>query len=207
MTKTVLCFGDSNTWGCVPVTFERYPKDIRYPGVLAQELGSEYDVISEGLNDRTTVFFDLVRPNRCGIKHLEPILLSHLPLDYLVLNLGSNDTKVIYQASAEEIGIGLGNMINKAKQVFLSQNSDAKIIILAPVPLKAMPENFMMDITSENKAARLAEVYKPIADLHGCSFLDLGAITSDLGEDGVHLNPGAHKAIGKALAELILNNS
>lgn len=203
MTKTILCFGDSNTWGCIPVKGGRYPKDVRYPEVLARELGDKYDVISEGLNDRTTVFFDLVRPNRCGIKHLEPILLSHLPMDYLVLNLGSNDTKIIYQASAEEIGIGLENLIVKAKQVFLAQKSDAKIIILAPVPLKAMPDNFMMDESSEKKAARLAEIYKPIADLYGCAFLDLGAVTTDLGDDGVHLNPSAHEAIGNALADLI----
>lgn len=59
--KTILCYGDSNTWGYVPgsldfktVYVERYPRTIRWPGLLQQYLGSEYYVVEEGLNGRTT---------------------------------------------------------------------------------------------------------------------------------------------------------
>ena len=31
---TVLCYGDSNTYGYIPETGMRYPRDIRYPGRL-----------------------------------------------------------------------------------------------------------------------------------------------------------------------------
>lgn len=40
--KRILCYGDSNTWGYIPEIGTRYEEDMRYPGVLAAELGREY---------------------------------------------------------------------------------------------------------------------------------------------------------------------
>lgn len=51
--KTILCYGDSNTWGNVPSSFLRYPRDVRWPAVLQNLLGEDYEVISEGLCGRT----------------------------------------------------------------------------------------------------------------------------------------------------------
>jgi lysophospholipase L1-like esterase len=56
--KTVLCYGDSNTWGYNPSTEDRYPLAERWVSVLALALGPEYLVIPEGLNGRTTVWPD-----------------------------------------------------------------------------------------------------------------------------------------------------
>ena len=36
--KTVVCFGDSNTWGFDPETKERFPLDVRWTGVLAKRV-------------------------------------------------------------------------------------------------------------------------------------------------------------------------
>src|SRR6266516_4181770 len=36
---TILCFGDSNTWGYPPGGGERLPRDIRWPGALQRLLG------------------------------------------------------------------------------------------------------------------------------------------------------------------------
>ena len=48
--KTIVCYGDSNTWGYIPGSAEeRYPYDIRWTGVLQRLLGAEYHVIEEGL--------------------------------------------------------------------------------------------------------------------------------------------------------------
>ena len=60
--KSILCYGDSNTWGCVPLR-ERsglcaFPLTKRWPGVLRRELGDGYWVVEEGLNGRTTVWDD-----------------------------------------------------------------------------------------------------------------------------------------------------
>ena len=38
--KYILCYGDSNTWGCEPITDRRYDFPDRWPGVLQAELGA-----------------------------------------------------------------------------------------------------------------------------------------------------------------------
>ena len=58
--KTILCYGDSNTWGYNAETQGRFPPESRWPNVLARELGDGYTIIPEGLNGRTTVWPDPV---------------------------------------------------------------------------------------------------------------------------------------------------
>ena len=53
--KTILCFGDSNTWGYNPENRQRFGPDERWTGILRNSLGEDYRVIEEGLNGRTTL--------------------------------------------------------------------------------------------------------------------------------------------------------
>ncbi len=66
--KTVLCYGDSLTWGYHPETGERIGINKRWSGVLRNEMGSDYQIIEEGLNGRTTVWDD---PLHGGYKKME----------------------------------------------------------------------------------------------------------------------------------------
>ena len=63
--REILCFGDSNTYGLIPGTKERYKENIRWTGILQQKL-KEQDcrIVEEGLCGRTTVFEDELRKNR-----------------------------------------------------------------------------------------------------------------------------------------------
>ena len=49
----IICFGDSNTWGYDPRSYlgERYPKDVRWTGLLSALPGLE--VVNCGVNGRT----------------------------------------------------------------------------------------------------------------------------------------------------------
>ena len=91
--RSILCFGDSNTYGESPEGLGRYPRDERWPGILQTALGAEYLVIEEGLNGRTTVWEDEVEGDKSGKKHLPVCLASHAPLDLVILMLGANDLK------------------------------------------------------------------------------------------------------------------
>ena len=70
--KTVLCFGDSNTWGYNPKDATRYTKQERWTGILQSLLGQSYNVIEEGLRSRTTLLEDVNRAGRNGLKYLLP---------------------------------------------------------------------------------------------------------------------------------------
>ena len=60
--KTIVCYGDSNTFGTNPAfTGEinspfRWGKEVRWTGKLQKLLGEEYNVIEEGLGGRTTAW-------------------------------------------------------------------------------------------------------------------------------------------------------
>src|SRR5262249_26502974 len=88
--KTVMCYGDSLTWGYNPSDGTRYPFDQRWPGVLQQELGVGVRVIEEALNGRTAATDSWLLPDRNGRTLLAPLLESHAPLDLVILMLGTN---------------------------------------------------------------------------------------------------------------------
>ena len=82
--RTVLCYGDSNTHGTMPMqSLEdqgRYGRDIRWPGVLAAHLGADWHVVEEGHPGRTTVHADIVEGgNRSGLQFLSVCLQSPRP--------------------------------------------------------------------------------------------------------------------------------
>jgi lysophospholipase L1-like esterase len=72
--KTILCYGDSNTFGFNPATQARFLYADRWTGVLARELGSDYRVIEEGLGGRTTGWDDPILESRNGRNYLLPCL-------------------------------------------------------------------------------------------------------------------------------------
>ena len=91
MKKRILCFGDSNTYGYDPKG-GRYDEDTRWTMRLQTQLGPEYTVIEEGFNGRTCVYDDPIEGGyKSGAAYLPPCLMSHAPLDVVILMLGTND--------------------------------------------------------------------------------------------------------------------
>ena len=113
---TILCYGDSNTYGYNPVNGLRYPKDVRWTGVLQKLLGEQYAVIEEGCNGRTTVFEDIAEPWKAGLGYLKPCLNTHKPIDFVIMMLGSNDLKRMFHATAKEIADGAEQLVSIIKE-------------------------------------------------------------------------------------------
>ena len=99
--------GDSNTWGYDAETNGRFPDDVRWTGRLSERLGDSYTVIEEGLSGRTTVFEDPLNEGMSALQYLYPCLMSHAPLDYMIVMLGTNDCKERFSATAKNIADGM----------------------------------------------------------------------------------------------------
>ena len=56
--KTILCYGDSLTWGYNADGPSRHAYEDRWPSVLQAELGARVACHRRGLNGRTTAFDD-----------------------------------------------------------------------------------------------------------------------------------------------------
>ena len=132
MKKRILCFGDSNTWGAVPAEGTRHPDDVRWTGILAAELGNEYQVIEEGYNGRTTVHDDPVENRLSGIAYFETCLDSQSPLDLIILMLGTNDLKARFGVDPYTIAFGFGRYLNAVKTVPMAGNRP-EVLLAAPL--------------------------------------------------------------------------
>jgi len=209
--RRILCFGDSNTWGYEPGTGRRFAEGVRWPGVLASELGPGFRVVEEGLCSRTTVFEDPLAAGRRGIEALPTALESHAPLDLVVLMLGTNDLKRRYSSGAYEIALGLERLARLVLSSGAGRASpDGKaagapaLLLVAPPSLGELRENCAAfeggRAVSLELPARVAALAAALAaEGRAVGHLDAGSAVA-AGSDGIHLDPAAHAALGRAVA-------
>ncbi len=208
--KTILCFGDSNTWGYNPSTGERFDHDHRWPGVLRNELGEGYRVIEEGLNGRTTVWDDPFHGGyKNGKDYLIPCLASHKPLDMVILFLGTNDLKMRFSLTPSEVTHG----IRVLTDIILKSDAglDGKppeLLLIAP-PLVKTARNFTRFSEEfekgEEKSVKLGEYYREVAEEYGCNFLDASQVVKSSEIDGIHLEEEEHIKLGYEIAGIVKN--
>ncbi|MEM5770986.1 MAG: SGNH/GDSL hydrolase family protein [Bacillota bacterium] len=208
MEKTVLCFGDSNTWGYNPVNGGRYARDVRWTGRMAGLLGSGYHVVEEGLNGRTTAFDDPIEPFRNGRKALDVCLLSHSPIDLFIVMLGTNDTKKFHHLTPFMITKGLESIVAEAGQASYGRDGySPKVLVVSPIAIS--PQSFddgmreYFDESSAEKAAALSIRYSQAAEQYGCGFLDAAKYARPSARDGIHMEPEQHAALAAAFAESV----
>ena len=210
--KRTMFFGDSITWGWVPTIkgalVERYPPDQRWTGLVAKALGDGYEVIEEGLNGRTTDFDDPTDARLNGANHLPSALASHLPLDLVVIMLGTNDTKAFLENSALQIAVGMAKLLGQVAQSAGGVSTiypAPKPLLLAPPLVRAMPGQWF-DLVFEGaaeKTAKLACHYKALAEYAQIDFINTGDhITAD-GIDGIHLSVENNAKLAEVVTEKI----
>lgn len=206
---SVMCFGDSLTWGWVPQTYgaptTRYPWSDRWTGTMGDALGSGYRVLEEGLSGRGTTTDDPTDPRLNGSKHLPTALASHLPLDLLILMLGTNDTKCFLRREPFDIATGMQVLIGQA---YASAGAGGtmypapKILLVAPPVIGELPHPYFKALFegAAPKSRALPGLYAALADLMKVEFLDASQIIESDGLDGLHLTAETNRKLGLAMA-------
>jgi len=203
--KHILCFGDSNTHGYRPDTFDdRYDYEDRWTIRLGGLLGSGYHIIEDGLNGRTTVFNDPFKPGKRGIDDVYNISITHKPLDLVIIMLGTNDTKQVFNATTKSIAYGLGMLIAKFQE-YADEIGNPKILIVSPIHIEPGIdtggfENF--DISAHYKSLEFASYFRHTAEKLGCAFFD-AATVAHAGEDCLHMTKESHDALARALSPVV----
>ena len=206
---SVLCFGDSNTWGSDPSTGERFAPDVRWPGVLRRELGNGWQVVEEGLPGRTAAAHNPGAPHLTALPYLLPALESHAPLDVVLIMLGTNDPQVRFGLSA---GVIADDVLGLAELALRSRcgpgGTPPRVVVVAPPPLREMPDPFLDAVygpagpeTSRELTRLLPHAAAFLGD--GCEFFDAGTVAQFSEVDGLHLDPAGHEALGRALAPVV----
>ncbi|HUX20627.1 MAG TPA: SGNH/GDSL hydrolase family protein [Spirochaetia bacterium] len=199
--KTIVCFGDSNTWGYNAATEGRHAREHRWPIVLGTALGAGYEVIPEGQNGRTTIVEDLIEGPKRGRDYLLPCIESHMPVDLVVILLGTNDLKHRYGLSAWDIARGAGVLVQMVQScTFGLQGRSPEVLLLAPPPVAKLSGFASMFEGAAAKSRELGAQYKAVAEELGCNFLDTGKLIHSSDLDGIHLEPEEQIKLGKAVA-------
>lgn len=199
--KTVLCYGDSNTWGSDPATRQRFAPDIRWTGVLQRALSDDYRVIEEGLNGRTTLWDDPIEPHRNGKRYLVPCLLSHLPLDMVTIMLGTNDLKRRFNLSASDIAQSAALLGEIATQTARTADGTVPpVLLIAPPVVTTLTNLDQMFDGAVEKSRQFARYYRFFAETKGLRFFDAGSVVRSSELDGIHFEAEAHQALGQAIA-------
>lgn len=208
--KTILCYGDSNTWGFDPDAYNfatgeffRYPYETRWPVRMAAQLGAGYRIVEEAYNGRTTVFEDPVRPGRNALGHLNVSFYTHEPLDLITLMLGTNDLKDVFSAPASVIAGGLERLIRELSFIIpASLSRNVKLLVISPPELLPMENGEYypgLSAASQEKSKQLPALYEKVAAKYGCGFLNAAALVSASRRDGIHLNADSHAVLAKAV--------
>ena len=209
--KTILCYGDSNTWGTNPKDWTRYSHRIRWPMVLKELLDDGYMgydppywVVEEGLGGRTTCREDPVEGDKNGLRQLPPILESHKPIDIVVVMLGTNDLKIRYSPCAYDIAWGVGRLVSLIKDSKTGPDGiSPKVLVICPPPVIDTPvlKGILGDCVELSR--QLPPIYHQFASENGAEFLDAGTIINSSPSDGVHLEVEEHRKLAEAIAEKI----
>jgi len=203
--KRILCYGDSNTWGSNPLNGGRLDDQTRWTRILAHTLGSDYEVIEEGLGGRTTVWEDpLEGNNRNGLIYLVPCLESQRPLDLVLIMLGTNDLKKRFSLSAYDIAQGAGVLVTAVQKSMAGQDGNAPpVLLMAPPPVGRLTDYAEMFEGALEKSKKLGDRYRQVSQQLGCAFLDTATVIASSQVDGIHFDPGEHAKLGHTVAEIV----
>lgn len=207
MSRTLVCYGDSNTFGMMPCACpaqnHRWPVGQRWPDLLQQHLGDAWHVIAEGLPGRTTAYDDPRGEWLNGRRTLRPVLASHAPVALLILMLGTNDLKVIFDVDAATIAANVGTLIDDVRRFAVGPALQTpQILVLSPIPINevAIPDN--ASAGGDAKSRALAGHLEAICAQQQVAFLDLAPL-GHVQDDGEHLDLATHARIARAVADKV----
>ncbi len=204
--KRILCYGDSLTFGSDHINNTRLDVNKRWTGVLQKILGDKYEIIEEGLGERTTELDDPNRDGRNGLLYFKGAVASHIPLDLIVILLGTNDLKIKFDRTPHQIALSFERYNEAIKSACDKWGFKYPHVLLVAPPLvneSRTPRDWGFERAGE-KSMQLASEYKKIADKLSFGFLDLAPIAKPSEFDGTHLEVKENMKVAEAIYRKIV---
>lgn len=219
--KRIMVYGDSNAFGWAKNeqgTVYRLPADVRWADKMGKLLGKDYEVIVEALGGRTTNI-------DCGIKsgpgivpgagmdgaaYLPAALASHMPLDMVVIWLGTNDLMVQHNRNGFDVAMGIGQLVSIVKNGGWQQRTGyavPKVLVVCPSKVDAKQgknkARFAGAVKSVETMQKLLPAMAKAGDFY---YYDINPVVPyGQAPDEIHYSPENHAAIAKAMAKEVKN--
>ena len=177
MAKQIVCIGDSNTWGYDPRGFGggRYPAAVRWTAQL--DSLPQWVIHNLGENGRE------IPHSAFALRLLGQQLEALAPMDGMCLMLGSND--LLCGAAPAAAAARMEDLLDRLGAY------GAPLLLIAPP--KFCPGTWVAEEGLTNASARLAGLYRTLAQDKAIAFADAGAWDIPLAFDGVHFTEEGHR--------------
>lgn len=184
----ILCFGDSNTRGYLGESSDgnAIQCDKPWPSILQELLPNDL-IVADGVNGRVLNDSD-------ASKKSYDAFVSQLAKGYdiVVLALGINDTKPLYNLS----GTGIVELIEKFSASAIENGS--KVVLVGPVKVDLEKMSWVEDFNESNNA-KVEDIYTAFP--HAVECRDLALI-----DDGLHLSESSHNELAKRVTDALKNS-
>ncbi len=206
--QQILVYGDSLSWGIIPLTRKRLAFEQRWPGVLERSLleaGIGVRVMEDCLNGRRTVWSDPFKPGRNGLRGLPQRIECHSPLALVIVLLGSNDFQASHDNDVWHSAQGIAALIRAIRSAPLEPGMPVPaILVVAPPPLQQPLGDIAPKFAGAADRCRgLGAAYAAICEQNDCHFFDAGQVIEVSPHDGVHLDADQHAMLGEALVTAV----
>ncbi len=183
--KSVLVYGDSNTWGQT-AEHSRYDYDVLWTSQLCYS----FHIYSAGVSGRIAGSYDNVPPVKRGKDSFVVVYRQAFPVDAVIIALGTNDIKQKYDIDTNDIIVDLLWYVDQVESLI-----DYNHNTLEPKILFVLPPNFDQDKFegSENKRRDIIKSMQA----SGYETLSLGDI--GMSNDGVHFSAKGHQQVAYAV--------
>lgn len=214
--KHIVCYGDSNTWGFKPKKEcgenwnMRFDENTRWTGVLQQLMGGEYKIIEEGLNGRTSAFDDPQDDTRNGLKYIATCMQTNMPIDMVIVMLGTNDVKSFFPYTPYVVANGFGRIVKEIRKIDYGKNGKIpEVLVVSPIAINEdaakgwIGGEFGMDSVKKN--AELPVYLEKVAREQGAHFFNIGAYVTADPADGIHMNEQGHRIMAEKMFAQVKN--
>ena len=131
-----------------------------------------------------------------------------MPLDLVIVMLGTNDLKTAHDRTAYDVALALGRItstIRKGRWQSKTAYAAPRVLVVSPALLddgKRFYGDFFAGALQKSKA--LAAAVEPVVRAAGAEFFDAARVVGVAGQvDGVHLTAEQHRLLGEAVARRV----
>ncbi|MBN2105616.1 hypothetical protein JW835_16375 [bacterium] len=188
---TILTIGDSNGEGAG-----------KWPDWLQQNMGKHVRIINNSVSGRTVGFDNLGKKSLNTLKQIDTILAegcrnSAGGIDRVLICLGTNDCKAVFDERQEEVPLNYQKLIQSVLNYPYPSGRSPKLILISPPPYGSEASGSIKYKDGDKKVKRLVSQFRNIAEGFHCQYIDIYTPmlpdVEHLTLDGVHFSEQGYR--------------
>ena len=199
MMKTILFYGNSNTYGYDPRSFfgDRFSREIRWTSRLSAAAEKEWKIFADGMNGRE------IPSGKYELQHVFSLLQAGAEgqsPDWFAVMLGTNDLFSTYpDFSADTVLKKMERFLEEIK----AAAPQVSLLLIAPPVIGREDASSLEEQLLYRESLQLGTLYEKYAALRGLAFVNTADWNIPMGFDGVHFSEEGHRIFADQMLEVL----